>query len=190
MKAFPQGKLRLDDKVLNENLGENNIIFVGSGTDMFADNVPTEWIGKVLNRCHESEMNRENTYLFQTKNPRRLLIFYQATHLPPFSIVGTTIETNRDSNLTAPITMLDRVLNLKLCFNFHRVITIEPIMDFDLQPFVELIKTANPKWVNIGADSKGHGLPEPSGDKIKGLICQLELFTEVKLKSNLKRLIK
>ncbi len=49
--------------------------------------------------------------------------------------------------------------------NEHEVmVTIEPIMDFDLEPFVEMIKNTKPKFVNIGADSKGHNLPEPSSE--------------------------
>lgn len=47
----------------------------------------------------------------------------------------------------------------------------------------------DPEWVNIGADSKGHGLPEPSGDKIIKLIDNLKSQDiDVRIKSNLKRL--
>ena len=52
--------------------------------------------------------------------------------------------------------------------------------------FIELI---GPSWVNIGADSKGHGLPEPSRDKVVALIERLSQVTEVKQKPNLKRLL-
>jgi len=64
-------------------------------------------------------------------------------------------------------------------------ITIEPIMDFDLFEFVELIKYIQPIQVNIGADSKNHGLPEPSAEKINALISEIEKFTKVHKKENL-----
>jgi hypothetical protein len=34
------------------------------------------------------------------------------------------------------------------------MITIEPIIDFDLEEFTELIKLASPLFIAIGADSK------------------------------------
>ncbi|MCJ7804464.1 hypothetical protein MUP35_01890 [Patescibacteria group bacterium] len=68
-------------------------------------------------------------------------------------------------------------------------VSIEPILDFDLDKFIFDIKIANPKFVSIGADSKGHNLVEPNGIKIKQLIQELSKFTEVRLKSNLNRLI-
>jgi len=68
------------------------------------------------------------------------------------------------------------------------MVTIEPIMDFDLIELVTIIKNIKPEWVNIGADSKGHNLPEPSKEKINALIEELKKITEVKIKDNLKRL--
>ena len=55
---------------------------------------------------------------------------------------------------------------------------------------IEQIRQIKPKFVSIGADSKGHGLPEPNGEKVRKLIEALELLykIEVKIKSNLKRL--
>ena len=48
---------------------------------------------------------------------------------------------------------------------------------------------AKPIQVNIGADSGGNNLPEPSKEKIIELIFELEKFTKVKQKKNLKRLL-
>ncbi len=69
-------------------------------------------------------------------------------------------------------------------------VTIEPIMDFDLEEMVELIKKCNPQQVNIGADSGNNHLPEPPKEKIFKLIEALSSFTTVKQKDNLKRLLK
>jgi hypothetical protein len=69
-------------------------------------------------------------------------------------------------------------------------VTVEPIMDFDLPEFVELIKRANPIQVNIGADTGHNNLPEPPKGKVLELIAALGEFTTVKQKSNLSRLLK
>jgi hypothetical protein len=69
-------------------------------------------------------------------------------------------------------------------------VTIEPIMDFDLGPLALLISSIRPEQVNIGADSGRNHLPEPSKEKIEKLISNLEGFTKVHQKPNLKRLLK
>jgi len=70
------------------------------------------------------------------------------------------------------------------------MITIEPIMDFDLNPFIRKIKYNSPEQVNIGGDSGNNNLPEPSKKKILELISELEKFTIVVKKKNLNRLLK
>ena len=57
--------LRLELKELKVNLGEGNFIFVGSSTDEWAANVPSEWIEQILDYCD----GFDNKYLFQSKNP-------------------------------------------------------------------------------------------------------------------------
>jgi len=68
MKQFKVGKLRLEEKELSSNLGSSNFIFVGSSTDMWAAEVPTEWIQKVIQ--HIKKYN--NTYLFSNKIPNSI----------------------------------------------------------------------------------------------------------------------
>jgi hypothetical protein len=70
-----------------------------------------------------------------------------------------------------------------------KMVSIEPIMDFNLDKFVDWLSSIGPEFVSIGADSKGHNLPEPPAGKIRELIQELKKFTEVKIKANLKRLI-
>jgi len=67
-------------------------------------------------------------------------------------------------------------------------ITIEPILDFQLNRFVALIKDCHPQMVSIGADSGGHNLPEPNASKINSLILELAKFTTVYQKKNLSRI--
>lgn len=182
------GKLnpvRFDRGELNVDLGENNFIFVGSSNDMFADSIDPRWISATLDHCMKYENNK---YLFQSKNPAKMFEYV----FPRERVLCATIETNRDYKISkAPSVNLRAyaIKELKRKENYKTMITIEPIIDFDLSEMVDLIKTANPDYINIGACTGGHGLPEPSKGKVKELIEALSEIN-VNLKSNLKRLTK
>lgn len=185
MKRFPVGDLRLDEKELKVNLGEGNTIFVGSSTDMWANEVDSSWIEEVLFYCE----GFDNKYVFQSKNPAR---FLASLDYLQGSIFGTTIETNRISIFSGGDYPAHRARWLRDVWeeNHNTFVTIEPIMDFDLTELVRFIEHCKPEFVNIGADSGHNNLPEPSADKIRQLITELEKFTIVKQKSNLARLLK
>ena len=75
--------------------------------------------------------------------------------------------------------------------DIKRFVTIEPILDFDPDELVFCISEIKPDFVNIGADSKGHGLPEPSKEKILKLIGMLAAKgIEIREKHNMERLLK
>jgi hypothetical protein len=63
-------------------------------------------------------------------------------------------------------------------------------MDFDLNVFVEMLKSCEPIQINIGADSGYNGLPEPSQEKVLQLIDELQKFAKIHNKVNLKRLLR
>ncbi|WP_324354477.1 DUF5131 family protein [Dysgonomonas sp.] len=184
-----QKPIRLDDKAMKADLGTGNFIFVGSGTDVFANNVPSEWITEVLDYCDKFD----NKYLFQSKNPERFMDFIKH---PVFkkSVICTTIESNRPYVDCKAPSVEDRVSALEIIKSKYPAIetyvTIEPIMDFDLKEMIDLIKRCEPIQINIGADSKRTGLTEPSKEKIEELIVELKKFTNVDKKKNLKRLMK
>lgn len=181
------GKLkpvRFDVKELRTDLGTGNFIFVGSSCDMFAENIPDVWITETLEFCQKFN----NKYLFQTKNPKRLLKFTL-----PDCVICTTIE----SNIFYPEIMVnspnpcERAKYMKILSDcgYETYVTIEPILDFDLNTMIDLIKQCNPEQVNVGADSGKHNLPEPTKDKIILLVEGLEKFTTIHNKSNLRRLL-
>lgn len=64
----------------------------------------------------------------------------------------------------------------------NKLISIEPIMDFDLEDFTALIKSIKPTIVYVGYDNYGSNLPEPSLDKTLKLVSELEKFTKVRKK--------
>jgi len=187
MKQFSVGRLRFEKGELQTDLGAGNIIFVGSSCDMFAGPVVTDWISAVLKKCRQYN----NKYLFQSKNPQKMNDYIM--EFPDGSILGTTIESNRNYELSKAPSISQRVKWIKaisesIAFDF--IISIEPILDFDLQPFVEMIRSIEPWCVSIGADSKHHNLPEPTPQKLRQLITALQKFTDVKIKDNLMRLLR
>jgi protein gp37 len=184
MKVFPQREIRFDEKELKTDLGKNNFIFVGSSCDMFAETIPKVWITSVLDYCKKFP---ENTYLFQTKNPLRFTDFRDEL-ISMNCVLGTTIETNRTGFSYNSPTILERIRGMEIK-GFRKMITIEPIIDFDVIPLIEMIERTNPEFVNIGADSKNHNLPEPSAFKIEQLIKSLKKFTKSISKENLSRIM-
>ncbi len=149
---FKLGELRINEKSMRNNLGKDRVIFVCHTIDLFANNVPSKWIKRVLSHCCKYPKNR---YLFQSKNPARIIEF--TDQLPNDVFIGTTIETNRTNyyESKAP-TYMERAKALGELnkMGFETMVTIEPIFDFDLEELVDIIIIANPVWVNVGADSK------------------------------------
>lgn len=179
------GKLnpvRFDSSELKTDLGSGNFIFVGSSTDMFAENIPSEWIQKVIDYCN----GFNNRYVFQTKYPER---FHKFKFDWKKFILGTTIETNRvyDQMGNTPYP-LERAYAIGALKNNETFVTIEPVLDFDHDDFLQLIEKCNVEWVNIGADSSGSGLPEPGKENLENFIESLS--GKVVLKSNLNRIRK
>lgn len=191
MKRFgKQVDLHFDEKELKTDLykyGENQFIFVGSSCDMWARKIPLGWIAKTIYHCNRYP---ENKYLFQSKNPENFIDSLWC--FPKNTVFATTIETSRYYSAMgkAPSVYLRiRALRKIKDLGFETMITIEPIMDFDFAELTNWIYEARPDQVNIGADSQGHNLPEPTPGKIKALIVMLSQFTRVTQKPNLKRLM-
>lgn len=178
---------RFDESELKTDLGKGNFIFVGSSCDMFADSIPSEWIQNTLSKCYGYNTNR---YLFQSKNPERILKFNHFVFRE--SKICTTLESDSfypEIMMNSPYPMQRSLAMQKISQFVETYVTIEPIMDFHLEHFLTMIKRCNPKQVNIGADTGKNNLPEPSKEKILELISELRKFTKVVQKSNLKRLI-
>ena len=99
---------------------------------------------------------------------------------PENVVLGSTIETNRDYSVSkAPKTTERYEFMKKLSFK-KKIVSIEPIMDFDLEIFVSWIKEINPVLVHVGYDNYNNNLAEPTLSKTKQLMEQLNTFTRVK----------
>ena len=180
---------RLAEHELNTYLGYGRSIFIGSSTDMFAENIPSEWIKRVLDYCYQnSNMEQPNTYLLQSKNPKRFLEFINHP-LMKRVVFCTTIETNRfypEIMNNAP-KIGERVEAMEEIARLGRstMVTAEPLMRFDREEMVSFIRRCSPKLVNIGRNScRRIVLPEPTQEEVQQLIAELKPFANVNVKDN------
>jgi DNA repair photolyase len=184
-----KGLLRLVEDEFKVNYGTGKTIFIEHMNDLFCKDVPPMFIRKILSHCEDYP---ENTYVFQTKNPARYLdILGGGWHIN--AILGTTIESDIDYPTigTAPCTV-DRMLAMeRLPKIIRKFVTIEPVLDFNVDRLADWIMRIKPEFLNLGADSKNHGLPEPTVTKIMELVAALkERGIELREKHNLQRLLK
>lgn len=144
------------------------------------------YIQKIIDAIkNKNKKNGEkNTYYFQSKNPLCLQPFL--SQFPNNVILITTLETNKDiiyknvSKAPLPSVRYNQFLNL----NYPRkVVTIEPIMDFDLDIFSTWILNIKPEYVWMGFNTrrKQISLIEPDKNKVKKLIS---VFNDNKIKVN------
>ena len=187
------GPLRLIEDEFKVNYGEGKTIFIEHMNDLFAADMPREFINRIIGHCCEWP---DNTFVFQTKNPRAYLKFVALfPRCRPCCIFGTTIETNRIiPNIShAPTTFdrMDAMVELRGEHpSFRRFVTIEPVLDFDVDILAGWIAAINPEFLNLGADSKNRNLPEPTVEKIMALVARLhEYGIELREKRNLDRLL-
>jgi hypothetical protein len=123
--------------------------------------------------------HREKTFYLQSKNPAcfksQLHKFIGLKNL----ILLTTLETNRDMDYRkiskAPYPT-DRAFDFMRISWPRKIVTIEPIMDFDHDEFLKMILDIKPEAVYLGYNSrpKSVKLPEPSHDKAFSFITCLE----------------
>lgn len=188
--------LRLSDRELQSVLGRGRHIFVGSAVDMFASNIPPEWIERTLDHIAQYP---HNEYLLQTKNPNR---YHEFISHPVFAngakniVFCTTIESdiNYPDISKAPVISerIDAMIKLS-DLGYKTMLTVEPIMKFSsVDTFGELLSAVKPMQINIGANSsRTVRLPEPTADEVAELIKLLQnRGLRVHIKSNLERILK
>jgi hypothetical protein len=157
------------------------IVFVfGNGDISFCDPAYVRKTFEII-KSHSSRNLKQ--YYFQSKNPRYLKQFIG--EYPRNSILLTTLETNRDegyekiSKAPKPSKRYQDFIELDFP---RKVLTIEPILDFDLDIFSSWIKklhdTGDLIHVYIGFNSKTRfvTLPDPSEEKVRKLIDNMKEY--------------
>lgn len=174
MEKYKEGfKPKLVEYELKKKFKDRFVFAVDMG-DLFGDWVPKEWITAVIEAIKQSP---RSYFLFLTKNPERYFEFLDIC--PANVVLGATIETNREYKVSkAPL----EVKRYKAMSNLpweNKLISVEPIMDFDMAIFVQWIKEIQPSTVYVGYDNYNNNLPEPSMDKTLRLVAELSKFTRV-----------
>ena len=152
------------------------IIFVcGDGDIAFC---PEDYVFNIIEKIKEHNRRcPHKTYYFQSKRPECFEPFLE--EFPENVILLTTLETNRDegyekiSKAPKPSERFKQFLKLDYP---RKVVTVEPVMDFDLEVFVDWIEQINPEYVWFGFNSrpKQVKLPEPSPEKARKFVDRLK----------------
>ena len=173
---FRPWKLRELKSIIHRNPGKE--IFVCDYGEMWGSWVPDKWIKAVLNECRRYP---KATFLFLTKNPARYYEFLD--ELPENSILGATLESNIDWGLTRAPSPYERYRAMRDLPWRNKMVSIEPVLDFNLETMVKWIREIRPVFIYIGYDNHNKRLPEPLQAKTRKLVERLGEFTEVRLKT-------
>jgi len=162
---------------------DDGTVFVVDMGDLFGEFIPREWILKVIEHIRRFP---NTTFLFLTKNPARYFEFLSV--MPSNVILGSTIETNRDDlymehNISEAPLPSSRYRAMKEIKWLRKFISIEPILDFDMDEFIKWIEEIRPCMVYIGYDNYNNRLPEPPLSKTIELIERLSKITNVQRKT-------
>jgi DNA repair photolyase len=173
-KRYSEGfRPRLNETEFKAKFSNGELIFVSDMGDMFADFVSFEWIKQVFDHVRKFP---EADFLFMTKNPNRYLELFP--YIPENTILGVTIETTNDEIMqtdkvsNAPLPS-QRYLAMKALDWKRKIVSIEPIIDFDLDLFTNWIEEINPFLVYVGYDNYCHDLREPELKKTNELMQRI-----------------
>ena len=161
------------------NTKDDKFIFTCASADISF--CPISFLKKIVKRI---EKNPNKTFVIQTKNPKT----FNRIKFPDNVILGITLETNRNrlySKVSKAPKPTQRISDFKKIKHPRKMITIEPVMDFDIDIMLKWIKQVKPFLVWMGFDSKSKDLlPEPSLDKFMRLYRAVEKTgIKVKLKT-------
>jgi len=167
---------------LRKKFPKGSQVFVCSmGDIVFA---PFGYVKKILNTI---ERQPEVTFLLQTKESFVFKYIERMSRIPNNLIIGITLESTTPhpvyASLHKPLDVLERAVVFARVKHPRKYVTIEPIMDFEMDVMIKQIQAINPEFVYIGYDNHRHRLPEPSLEKTLKLINELEKFTEVRKKT-------
>lgn len=162
-----------DDRL--KKIPSAGIVFVCGNADISF--CPPDFTQKIIDQIVEhNERAPHKTYYFQSKRPEYFREFLAS--FPKNVILLTTLETNRDEgygSISKAPCPTDRFQQFRALDYPRKVVTIEPILDFDLNEFASWIKSIHPDYVWLGFNSKPESvtLPEPPEENVQKLAEQL-----------------
>jgi hypothetical protein len=162
------------------------IVFVcGNGDISFC---PPDFTLKIIDSIKKrNQKHPHQVYYFQSKRPEYFNQFL--SQFPENVILVTTMETNRDegyASISRSPAPTERYRQFKNLVYPRKVLTIEPMIDFDLETFTEWIIALALEYVWMGYNSRPYNVsyPEPSKEKIIQLMNDLnKAGIEIRLKT-------
>ncbi len=146
-RSYPNGFIpTTHPERFNKHLKPDDFVFpISMGDIAFAPSVVEDYIVTVARRYPKTN------FLLCSKDPSCFL----KLGLPaPWNVyLGTTIETNRDYHSTKAPSPLKRVYSLLHYRDNKKFLSIEPIMDFDLDHLVGWVELLAPEIIEVGADN-------------------------------------
>ena len=132
---------------------------------------PTDYLTNIIERIKQEP---DRTFLIQSKNPQT----FNRVVFPKNVILGVTLETNKEelcAKLSTTPTPSQRYSDFMKVNHSVKMVTIEPVLDFDMEVMTGWIENINPCMIWLGYDSGKNKLPEPCLDKVKTLHWQLAM---------------
>lgn len=162
------------------------VVFVGGSGDVSF--IETDFCFKIIEAIKEHNPRMEKEFYWQSKKPDTFDRFKDK--LPDNCILLTTLETNRDKEYRdiskAPLPS-ERFKQFKELDYPRKVVTVEPVMDFDLNEFSSWLGSLDLEYLWFGFDSHPQKVeyPEPTEEKAQRMVSILKnrYGTEVRGKS-------
>ncbi len=170
------------ERLKKSKIPSTPIVFVdGTGDIAFCE---PSYMRKTFAVIDKHRPRREKTYYFQSKNPYQFNLYLDWFKENQDKVVLlTTLETNRDKGYSAMSKATLPTVRFKDFYNLdypRKVLTIEPVLDFDLAMFSWMVKRLHEQgtleYVWFGFDSKNCGLPEPSIEKAQKFVDVLHSY--------------
>lgn len=136
---------------------ENAFIFLNSAHDSFAACIPDEWIKLMLDWI--GLQHPSNRFLLQTKNPKRLFGWIKNLEaIKDRVVLGTTLETDnedRAAKLSKAQSVIHRAWALAKMreFGFTTFLSLEPLVKFNPDVMIRLVRAVAPMALEIGLDN-------------------------------------
>lgn len=130
---------------------------------------PDDYLQQIVDRIRNQ---KDKTFLIQSKNPRT----FNRMAFPDNVILGVTLETSKDvvyegiSKAPKPSCRYKDFLKVR---HPAKMVTIEPVLDFDIDVMMRWVEDINPCMVWLGYDSRRNHLQEPALEKVKSLYWEL-----------------
>lgn len=183
MAFSPSFDFTFRDKYLNDDLEKWNgkRLFAGSSGDIWT--APEEYVDRMLEKMRQYP---EVEFFFQSKAPENYIHYID--RFPKKSILATTLETDLETGtflyhkwgISKAPSIFDRweamcsFRTMEGLLTFPRIITVEPVLKFEPENMLHMLKLCDPYLVIVGANTSPCDLEEPTADDLEKLFAGLD----------------